>query len=160
MLFSRMLHVRKASCVQKTCDFVADLWRLPLAGIAPERAHGPERAGGVDPGGFGGFLHLSLHVWVDLRGRRRQLSARHGSLPPRVLPPEESGQYASSSCCENTAGSLSDRRRRRKPHPRFCHWCCAKTEGGRLPPCRITGSSDTVKRASACPLAYRELLHP
>lgn len=60
------------------------LWRvcgrqLPLAGIAPEGAHGPERVGGVDPGGLGGFLRLGLHVGVDLRGRGRQLGACHGA---------------------------------------------------------------------------------
>lgn len=64
----------------ETCVFGADVRRLPLAGIAPERAHGPERAGGVDPGGLWLFLHLGLDVWVDLRGRGCQFSARHGSL--------------------------------------------------------------------------------
>lgn len=69
----------------ETCDSGVHLRQLPLAGIAPERTRGPERVGGVDPVGFWGFLHLSLHVWVDLRGRGRQLRACHGSLPPRVL---------------------------------------------------------------------------
>lgn len=63
----------------ETCD--SDLRQLPLAGIASKRAHGPERIGRVDPSGLWCFLHLGLDVWVDLRGRRRQLSARHGSLP-------------------------------------------------------------------------------
>lgn len=78
-----------ASCIHKTCDSDdgEDLRQLPLAGIAPERARGPERGGGVDPGGLRGFAHLGLHVWVDLRGRGRQLSACHGSPPPpRALP--------------------------------------------------------------------------
>ncbi len=85
----------------------ADLRQLPLAGIAPERARGPERAGGVDPGGLWGFLHLGLHVWVDLRGRGRQLSAGHGSLPLRVLPPAESGKCVSSSPAVRTGSAHS-----------------------------------------------------
>lgn len=90
MLFCRRM--RACELHPETCDFGVDLRQLPLAGIAPEGAHGPERVGGVDPGGLWGFLHLSLDVWVDLRGRGRQLSACHGSLPPRVLPPAESSQ--------------------------------------------------------------------
>lgn len=46
----------------------ADLLQLPLAGIAPKRAHGPKRAGGVDPGGLWCFLNLGLDVRVDLGG--------------------------------------------------------------------------------------------
>lgn len=99
----------------ETCDFGADLRQLPLAGIAPKRAHGPKRVGGVDPGGLWGFLHLGLDVWVDLRGRGRQLSACHGSPPPRVLPPAESGQYVSSSWCQNGLSSLRDRPENRIP---------------------------------------------
>lgn len=144
MLFCRCM--RACELHPETCDFGVDLRQLPLAGIAPERAHGPER---VDPGGLWGFLHLSLDVWVDLRGRRRQFSACHGSLPPRVLPPAESSQYVFLLLVSEQAGSLRDRLRRTKPHPPS-HWCYAKAEGERLPPCRITGSSDTLRRASAC----------
>lgn len=58
-----------AASQQIHADFlVADLRLLPLPCIAPERTCGPERVGRVDPGGLRGFLHLGLHVWVDLRG--------------------------------------------------------------------------------------------
>lgn len=142
----------------ETCDCGANLRQLPLAGIAPKRAHGPERVGGVDPGGLWGFLHLGFDVWVDLRGRGRQLSACHGSLPSRVLPPAESGQYVSLLPVSEQAGSLSDRRRRKTASP--SHWCCTKAEGERLPPCRITGSSDTLRRASACLLVIERCSIP
>lgn len=36
-----------------------------------------------------------------------------------------------------------------KSHPRL-YWRCTKAEVERLAPCRITGSSDTLRRASAC----------
>lgn len=142
-VISRMLHVYKHS---ETCHFGADLRQLPLAGIAPKRAHGPERVGGVDPGGLWGFLHIGLDVWVDLRGRGRQLCACHGSLPPEcylqqraanMFPPPGVG-----------TSSVSDRRRRKTASP--FHWCCTKAEGERLPLCRITGSSDTLRGASVC----------
>ncbi|KAK5932121.1 hypothetical protein CgunFtcFv8_003853 [Champsocephalus gunnari] len=81
----------QASCIQKHATFVADLRQLPLAGIAPERAHGPERAGGVDPCWLGGFVRLGLHVWVDLGGRGSKLSARHGSLPPEPYLQQRAG---------------------------------------------------------------------
>lgn len=76
----------------ETCAFGADLRQLPLVDIAPQRADGPERGGGIDPGGLctSCFLHIGLDVWVDLRGRGRQLCACHAS---RVLPPAENGQY-------------------------------------------------------------------
>lgn len=134
----------------ETCDFGADLRQLPLAGIAPKRARGPKRFGGVDPGGLWGFLHLGLDVGVDLRGRGRQLGACHGSLPPRVLPPAESGKMWFPPLLLSEQAQLTQRHRCRRKTASPSHWCCTRAEGERLPPCRITGSSDTVRRASAC----------
>lgn len=99
MLFCRCM--RACELHPETCDSGVDLRQLPLAGIAPERTHGAEGVGRVDPGGLWDFLHLGLDVWVDLRGRGRQLRACHGSLPPRVLSPAESSQYVSSSWCQS-----------------------------------------------------------
>lgn len=148
-----------ASCIQKTCDSDdgEDLRQLPLAGIAPERARGPERGGGVDPGGLRGFAHLGLHVWVDLRGRGRQLSACHGSPPPpRALPLwRQAGRQPirfllllplSERC------GLTLRRKKKKNTKKTrspSQWRRAKAKGKRVAPCRITGSSDTLRRASS-----------
>lgn len=122
------------------------LRQLPLPGIAPERADGPKRTGGVDPGGLGGFLHLGLDVGVDFRGRGSQLSACHVSLPPQYhlqqrvanafLPPRV------------RTDSVGDRRRRKSASPFHC--CCTKAEAESLAPCRITLSSETLGRVSAC----------
>lgn len=57
---------------------------LPLADIALKRARAPERAGGIDPGGLGGCLHVGLDVWVDLRRRGCQFSDCHAC--PGLLP--------------------------------------------------------------------------
>lgn len=85
--------------------------KLPLAGIASERARGPERGGGgVHPGGLRGFAHLGLHVGVDLRGRRRQLSACHGS--PSAKTPSGSDR----ECLPLCSACQSSRRDARKAH--------------------------------------------
>lgn len=132
----------------ETCD--SDLRQLPLAGIASKRAHGPERIGRVDPSGLWCFLHLGLDVWVDLRGRRRQLSARHGSLPfPSATSSRERPICFLLRVSEQAASHSATDATRAKPHP-SSHWCCAKAEGDCLPTWRITGSSVTLRRASAC----------
>lgn len=85
--------------------------KLPLAGIASERAHG----GGVHPGGLRGFAHLGLHVGVDLRGRGRQLRACHGSLsasPERQTPSRQ--RPRSFLCLCPCSSKLTERRRRTK----------------------------------------------
>lgn len=150
--------MRACELYPETCDFGEDLRQLPLAGIAPERTHGPERAGCARPGGRWSFLHFGLDVWVDFRRRRRKFSASHSSEPPRVLPPAESSQYVFLllPVCQQ-AGSRRERHRRRKPHSPS-HWCYTKAEGVRVPPWCISGSSDTLRRTSAC-LSYRALLH-
>ena len=75
------------------------------------------------------------------------------SLPPRVLPPAESGQYVSSSCCHNRQPLLSSHSETLadsggKPHP--CPVSLVLLHrGGRgsvsLPAYRIT-----LRRAAAC----------
>lgn len=66
VLFHRCM--RACELCPETCVFGEDLRQLPLAGIAPERTHGPEGVGRVYPYGLGGFLHFGLDVRVDLRG--------------------------------------------------------------------------------------------
>lgn len=132
--------------------------KLPLAGIASERAHGPERGGGVHPGGLRGFAHLGLHVGVDLRGRRRQLSACHGSLSAKPPPPLSAAteivslfallvkahgetpahetripRLTDAADADAVAAAAAQRAERRQ----------------REAPCGITGSSDTLRRAAA-----------
>lgn len=125
----------------ETCAFGADLRQLPLVDIAPQRADGPERGGGIDPGGLWCFLHIGLDVWVDLRGRGRQLCACHAS---RVLPPADNGQYVFFPPGVKM-GSVSDRHRRKTASR--SHWWCTKEDEDCLSPCRITGSSDTLRKA-------------
>lgn len=121
----------------------ADLRQLPLAGIAPKRAHGPDGLRGVDPGGLWGFVSLRLDVWVDLRGRRRQFCACHvAPLPPR-LPPAEQRPICSSRC----QSWLRDRRRLKTASS--SHFSSKKTEEEFLPPCRITGFGDKLRGTSA-----------
>lgn len=106
--FSRMLQASR-----KHATLVRNLRQLPLAGIAPKRAHGPERraGGGVDPGGLGGFLRFGLDIGVDLRGRGRQLSACHGSLAAssRAVPPAQT-VLLPSSLVSDRAHTLGENR--------------------------------------------------
>lgn len=104
-------------CARARGDKTRDMRLLPLSGVAPERAGGPERIGGVHPGGLGRFRRVALDVGVDLRRRGSQLGAGHGSLAR--LPPAESGQRVSGSRCPSgfqaaTGGAGKKRRRRRR----------------------------------------------
>lgn len=137
-----MLHEGKRAAFRNMRLYGADLRQLPLVGIAPKWTHGPEGVGGIDPGGLRRFLHIGLDVWVDLRGRGGQLGARHTCwvLPAAVwfgVPVSEQDQSATSTG--------------EKPHPRF-QWWCTKAEGARLLRCRMTESSDSLRRESACVL--------
>lgn len=133
VLFYRCM--RACDLCPETCVFGEGLRQLPLAGIAPERTHGPEGVGRVYPYGVGGFLHFGLDVRVDLRGRGCQLCACHGSAPPWMLLP--ANPFSSSRCRKRQAHSQTDSAGDTRIFPR--HWCCAEVEGARLLPCRITG---------------------
>lgn len=136
----------QASCIQKhaTC---ADLRQLPLPGIAPKRAHGPKRIGGIDPGGLRGFLHFGLDVGVDFRGRGSQLSACHGSLPPECYLQQRAANTFRSPGVRT--GLVSDRCRWKTASP--SHRCSTKTGGERLPLCRIRVLRHTEARISLSP---------
>jgi len=120
--FSRGCCMRTSALHSETCACGADLRQLPLAGIAPKRAHGPERVGGIDPGGLWGFLHICLDVWIDFGGRGRQFSACHYY---RVLPPAirflllvmEQAQSATDTARKPHPGLSGGARRRRESAP-------------------------------------------
>ncbi|KAK5870816.1 hypothetical protein PBY51_003730 [Eleginops maclovinus] len=144
----------QASCIQKHAALVADLRQLPLAGIAPEGAHGPERAGGVDPCGLGGFLRLGLHVWVDLGGRGRKLSACHGSLPPeRYLQLRAGNMFPPPGV---TADSETDAAG--KPHPRLTGATRRRRESSSLPAASQVPFRHSEGSTCLTP-ADREILH-
>lgn len=120
----------------ETCRCGLDMRLLPLADIAPKRARAPERVGGIDPGGLGGCLHVGLDVWVDLRWRGCQFSACHAcqAILPAVrflLLVSEQARFRRRPCRGKTASRS--------------HWRRTETDGGRLPPCRITESSDALR---------------
>lgn len=73
-----------------------------------------------------------------------------------VLSPAERGQYVSSSWRRRTGATqratTPEKRILLPPNttPPPASHCCTEAEGERLPPCRITGSGDTLRGASVC----------
>lgn len=139
----------QASCIQKHATVVricgSYLWPASLP-KEPMVRRGLE---GLTQVGSGVFCTSVLTSGSISEGEGVSLAPAMALCLPRGLPPAESGQYVSlllvSEQAGRQAGSLSDRRRRKTASP--SHWCCTKAEGERLPPCRITGSSDTLRRA-------------
>lgn len=80
------------------------------------------------------------------------------SFAPAMLPGCYLQRRAANAFFLVSKRAVSERHRRKTACS--SHWRCTKTEGECPPPCRITGSSGTPRKASTCPPAHRTHLHP